>query len=84
MEVLNVLEKKIANLIELIKSLRAERELLVAQNVQLKEQLDTLENSLLTRNKHVEERSHEIELTKIVVDDLIKSIDLLVEQEQRQ
>lgn len=77
MEALNILEQKIASLIEskktdqtLIKDLRAEVSLVKEENIQLKDQLEKLENSLLVHHQ-----------TKMVVDDLIKSIDLLVEQE---
>ncbi len=85
MEVLNVLEKeKIASLIELIKELRSEKAVLLEENAELKDRLEKLESSLLLHDQNVEERSQEIVLTKMVVDDLIKSIDLLVEQEPRQ
>jgi len=77
MEVLNVLEKKIASLIELIKELRLENSTLVENNVQLKDQIEKLQASLL-------ERPEEIALTKAAVDDLIKNIDFLIEQEQEQ
>ena len=77
MEVLNVLEKKIANLIELIKELRLENSTLVENNVQLKDQIEKLQASLL-------ERPEEIALTKAAVDDLIKNIDFLIEHEQEQ
>jgi predicted dinucleotide-utilizing enzyme len=73
MEALQILEQKIARLIEskkqdvdLILELRAE-------NARLKDQLEKLENSLLVHHQ-----------TKMVVDDLIRSIDLLVEQESQQ
>lgn len=81
MEVLNVLEKKIAGLIELIKELKAEKAVLQEENIELKERLEKLESSLLMRERNVEEQSQEMVLTKMVVDDLIKSIDLLVDQE---
>jgi predicted nuclease with TOPRIM domain len=77
MEVLNVLEKKIASLIELIKELRLENSTLVENNVQLKDQIEKLQASLL-------ERPEEIALTKAAVDDLIKNIDFLIEHEQEQ
>jgi hypothetical protein len=82
MEVLNVLEKKIASLIEMIKELKAEKALLIEENLELKQRLESFESSLLSREKNVEERTQEIVLTKMVVDDLIKSIDLLVEEQQ--
>ena len=77
MEVLNVLEKKIANLIELIKELRLENAALAENNVQLKDQIEKLQASLL-------ERPEELALTKAAVDDLIKNIDFLIEHEQEQ
>lgn len=84
MEVLNILEKKIAGLIELIKDLKVEKALLAEENLELREKLEKIESSLLLREQNAEERSQEIVLTKMVVDDLIKSIDLLVEQEPQQ
>ena len=77
MEVLSVLEKKIASLIELIKQLRAENELLAQSNAQLKDQIEKLQASLL-------ERPQELALTRAAVDDLIKNIDFLIEHEQEQ
>lgn len=77
MEVLNVLEKKIASLIELIKELRLENAALAQNNAHLKDQVEKLQASLL-------ERPEEIALTKAAVDDLIKNIDFLIEHEQEQ
>jgi FtsZ-binding cell division protein ZapB len=77
MEVLNVLEKKIASLIELIKELRLENAALAESNAALKDQIEKLQASLL-------ERPEEIALTKAAVDDLIKNIDFLIEHEQEQ
>ncbi len=84
MEVLNVLEKKIASLIELIKELRSENaalaqsHLILEQNNELlKDQIEKLQASLL-------ERPQELALTKSAVDDLIKNIDFLIEHEQEQ
>lgn len=57
---------------------------LAQENAQLTEQLDAIENSLLQGSKTVEDLSLEKSLTKAVVDDLIKSIDALVENEQQQ
>ncbi len=84
MEVLNVLEKKIASLIELIKELRLENaklnqdnRALEQTNLQLHEQIEQLQASLL-------ERPQELALTRSAVDDLIKNIDFLIEHEQEQ
>jgi uncharacterized protein YdeI (YjbR/CyaY-like superfamily) len=91
MDALNVLEQKIATLIEskkidlaLIKDLKVSVAQLQEENKQLKEQLEKLENSLLVRHQNVEELHEERVLTKMVLDDLIKSIDLLVEQDPQQ
>jgi FtsZ-binding cell division protein ZapB len=77
MEVLNVLEKKIAGLIELIKELRLENAALAENNALLKDQIEKLQASML-------ERPEELALTKAAVDDLIKNIDFLIEHEQEQ
>lgn len=82
MEVLNVLEKKIAGLIELIKELRADKTALEKEKTSLLAKVEKLEAALLVREKGDNERNKEIALTKSVVTDLIKSIDLLVGQEQ--
>ncbi|MBY0110201.1 MAG: cell division protein ZapB [Candidatus Babeliaceae bacterium] len=77
MEILNVLEKKIAGLIEIIKGLRLENAALAESNAHLKDQIEKLQASLL-------ERPEELALTKAAVDDLIKNIDFLIEHEQEQ
>lgn len=82
MEALGILEKKIASLIELLGQLRDERARLVEEKAQLVAKLDLLESSLLTDSEHIEKLNQEKALTKTVVDDLIKSIDLLVEEKQ--
>lgn len=82
MEVLGVLEKKIAGLIDLIKDLRtqnsalsSQKDLLAQENAQLNLQVEQLQALLL-------ERPQELALTKLIVDDLIKNIDTLIEHEQ--
>lgn len=84
MEVLNVLEKKIASLIEIIKQLRTENTELAQKagsleenNLLLKDQVEKLQSTLL-------ERPQELALTKSAVDELIQNIDFLIEQEQEQ
>ena len=76
MEVLNVLEKKIAGLIELIKELRLENAALIETNTLLRDQIEKLQASLL-------ERPQELALTKDAVDDLIKNIDFLIEHTEQ-
>ncbi|HZW61887.1 MAG TPA: hypothetical protein VFF04_06715 [Candidatus Babeliales bacterium] len=84
MEALSVLEKKIAALVELVQELREEKSKLVEQNAQLMARIEHAEDSLLTDNERLEKLNQERALTKTVVDDLIRSIDLLVENEKRQ
>ncbi len=82
LEKLNILEKKITSLVEL---LRAEKEL-SAKLAEEKNLLADEKNNLLARLEAVESSllkgSQNIELTKMVVDELIKNIDQLVGQEQ--
>ena len=97
MEAFHVLEQKIAQLVEIIKELRAENMRLcednsqmmqekanvVEQMCQLKSQMEQMEHSILKGHQNIEELNQERELTKMVVGDLIKSIDILVEREQQ-
>lgn len=98
MDVLKVLEEKLTTLVGIVQDLKvkneslksehervnvayqilqAENALLLEENAQLVAKLDKMENSLLKGNERMEE-------TKIVVDDLIKSIDALVGNEHQQ
>jgi hypothetical protein len=83
METLTVLEKKIASLIDIIKELKAENARLAEENAQLAAKVMTTEKTLLTDAQRVEELDQEKALTKMVVDDLIKSIDSLIEGEKQ-
>ena len=82
MDTLVVLEKKIIDLIEKVKFVQAENTQLVQENVRLKNDLKTLEERVLNGTMNVEELSQERATTKIVVEDLIKHIDLLIEKNQ--
>jgi len=79
MDALKVLDDKIAGLIQKIKNLEAKNSRLIAENSQLTARLETMENSMLTDSKRIEELDQEKALTRIVVDDLIKNIDSLIE-----
>jgi len=79
MDLLKVLEEKVAGLVRRIKELEAENVKLSAENVQLTAKLETMENSMLSDIKRIEELDQEKALTRMVVDDLIKDIDSLVE-----
>ena len=94
MEILQALEQKIAQLVALIKELKAANETLTQSNerlmqeidviaserADLQKRIDVLENSMLKGSATVEE---EKALTKMVVDDLFKSIDVLIGNEQQ-
>jgi len=77
MEALTVLEKKVSILVELAKRLKEENAQLQSERALHRAQLETLERALLI----AEERSREIGLTTVAVDELIRHIDLFVEQE---
>jgi FtsZ-binding cell division protein ZapB len=84
MEVLNVLEKKIAGLIELIKELRLENAALAQGNLALEQNNEFLKDQIEKLQASLLERPQEFALTKNAVDDLIKNIDFLIEHEQEQ
>ncbi len=79
MDGLKLLDEKIAGLIRKINDLEAENARLSADNTQLAEKLETMENSMLSDIKRIEELDQEKALTRMVVDDLIKNIDSLAE-----
>ncbi len=112
MQKLNILEQKIADLIERIKELRADVAQKAAENSALKEQLEKrveeqlnlqdqveklessllvqhqklekLENSLLAQHQNIETLSQEREMTLAALDNVIESINFLVEHEPQQ
>ena len=84
METLDILGKKITSLIELTQRLQAENAKLAEENAQLSAKLKAIENSIEVDGDRMEELNQEKALTKMVVDDLIKSIDSLVTDEKQQ
>jgi len=97
MEALGLLEKKIKNLVEFVGKLKGENAKLKTENSRLKDEnvkllkeiksfeirMESTEGSILEQSKNLEELSQEKELTKIVVDDLIKNIDSFVQENQQ-
>ena len=78
MSIIKVLEEKLVSLVELVKDLKTENAKLAEENAQLAAKLAMLEASLQDDSQRIDELKHEKELTKLVIDDLIKSIDSLV------
>ena len=83
MKTLKLLEQKIDQLLDLTKGLKTEKAQLTEENRRLTENLETLEVSVLSESSNIEELNQEKALTKKVVDDLIRSIDSLVENENQ-
>lgn len=79
MEALSILEKKVSDLVELIKKLKEENAKLAEENLLLQEKIEALETSMLQGK---EDDQQEKELAKAAIDSLIKSIDCLVESEK--
>lgn len=63
--------------------LKAENDKLAEGNAQLTFQLNTIEKSMLKETGHVQELTEERSITRLVLDDLIKSIDSIVENENQ-
>ena len=78
MEALAILEKKVADLVERLNKLRAENTALKTENAQLVSKVEHLETLSLS---HDEKSVQERELTKTMVDNLIRDIDAVVECE---
>lgn len=79
LERLQVLEKKIAHIIDLLHAERERSALLLEEKNSLSARLEALESSLQEESKGVEELSQERALTKQMVDELIQTIDHLVD-----
>lgn len=80
---LTLLEEKVVALVTTIKSLKLENADLVERNKSLQDQLKALEGSLVSETKDLEELSQEKIMTKMAVDDLLKSIDELINQKEQ-
>lgn len=81
MNILKQLEEKLICLAELVKELKTENAKLAEENAQLSAQLIMLQNALKDDTQRIDELNEEKKLTRLVVDDLIKSIDSLVENQ---
>ena len=63
--------------------LKAENDMLSEGNAQLTFQLNAIEKSILKETCHVQELTEERSITRSALDDLIKSIDSIVENENQ-
>lgn len=63
--------------------LKAENDKLIEGNAQLTFHLNTVEKSILKETGHVAELTEERSVTRLILDDLIKSIDSIVENENQ-
>jgi len=79
---LTLLEEKVIRLVDMVKSLKLANQTLNEENQMLKHQLMKTESSLVAETKDLEELSQEKTLTRMLVDDLIRSIDSLVDQKE--
>lgn len=86
LENLNILENKVKRLLDLYKSkdeqiakLQADCNILLAEKTELAASLEKLETSVLKGCENKEELNQERLLTKSIVDELINSIDKIVE-----
>lgn len=79
----STLQSKYDSLKTEIVELKAENAKLAEGNAQLTFQLNTIESSILKETGHVLELTEERSMTRLVLDDLIKSIDLIVENENQ-
>jgi chromosome segregation ATPase len=78
MKEMKALEEKIASLKVFVDQLVARYKDLESENRALDKQVKMLESSLLKENKSLEDLQKEKEMTRQIVDGLIKSIDSLV------
>jgi regulator of replication initiation timing len=79
MESMQVLEQKVGLLVARIKDLQSQISNLLQENTDLKRKLDALETTLLAGQESMEE---EKAITKIAVEELIKSIEAIMPQDQ--
>ena len=93
---LGLLEERVIRLVDMVKASKQEsqtvkqlnqtlleaNQTLQEENQMLKHQLMRAESSLVTETKDLEEMSQEKMMTKMILDDLIRSIDSLVDQKE--
>ena len=80
---LGLLEEKVVRLIEMVKTLKDDNSALRQKNKDLNNQLKAIESSLVAETKDLEELSQEKMVTKMVLDNLLHSIDALIEIKEK-
>lgn len=80
---LTALEEKILHMVEMIKALKSENISLKEKNKDLQSQIKALESTLVLETKDLEELSQEKMMTKAFVDNLLHSIDSLIEVKEK-
>lgn len=78
METLSLLQERIKSLVAMVKDLKSENSQLLKEASKLKETVASMEAAMLKETKSNDSLSKEKEMTKTVVDDLIKRIDSLL------
>ena len=80
---LGLLEDKVVMLIQLVHSLKAEKAELEHKNLELQYQITALEAALVSETKDLEQLSQEKLSAKVFVDNLLHSIDSLIEVKEQ-
>lgn len=80
MEALDILEKRVADLVALAGKLKQDNDSLSCENASLRQQLEELQMCVMEGKQ---ENSQERELTRMMVDSIIKNIDTVVEGDSR-
>lgn len=78
-----VLEQKVALLIDIIKNLKTENSRLVQENTHLNEQILTMQEAMMTDAKNADNLSQEKAVASLVVDEIIKNIDSIINTEKQ-
>jgi peptidoglycan hydrolase CwlO-like protein len=77
-ETLSTLQDKVEKLIALVKDLKTENAKLEKENKQLAKKIESLSSAAQSTETDIKELSQEKTQTKMVVEDLIKSIDSFI------
>jgi predicted RNase H-like nuclease (RuvC/YqgF family) len=83
METLSALQKKIEQLIILVKELKSENAKVDKENKQLQKKLQSFESTVLGNEQDIKVLSEEKARTKMVVEDLIESINAFMQTEKQ-